>query len=73
MLHNLIFSNPTPKGDELIQITWEPVTKTRINFLDICIDKLTPGQDPDRERFELWMNIVDSVYNNNIKKVQSNL
>lgn len=49
--------NPNPLPDDLISVTWDPVEKGKINFLDIGED-LATGTNPESERMAFW----DDIY-----------
>nr|XP_022909380.1 esterase B1-like [Onthophagus taurus] len=48
--------NPNGNGDEIINVEWKPVTKDKINFMELDFD-LKSGVYPDKERMELWNEI----------------
>lgn len=56
------YSNPTPtKCDAVLEgVTWAPVTKDKMAFMEIG-DKLQCGTDPDKERMKLWDDIAKIV------------
>jgi len=51
--------NPTPGPDSLLGVTWSPVTKTGLNYLNI--DKeLTMHKDPMKKNMDFWDKILVS-------------
>nr|CAH64510.1 putative esterase [Tribolium castaneum] len=58
--------NPNPSEENpLINVTWKPVTRNEMNFLDIGT-KLTTGVDPDSERMAFWQRILKINPNNKL-------
>ncbi|NP_001034534.1 putative esterase [Tribolium castaneum] len=56
--------NPTEENP-LINVTWKPVTRNEMNFLDIGT-KLTTGVDPDSDRMAFWQRILKINPNNKL-------
>lgn len=50
------YGNPTPK-DEDLKVTWKPVEKSTVNFLDIGAE-LVPDVNPEGERMQFWKNEI---------------
>jgi hypothetical protein len=49
----MFYRNPTPVDDKLLGVTWNPVTKTELNYLNI--DKeLTMQKDFMKENMDFW-------------------
>jgi hypothetical protein len=58
LLH--IFRNPTPEPDPSLGVTWIPVTKTELNYLNI--DKeLTMQKDLAKDRVAFWEELQSSL------------
>jgi hypothetical protein len=54
------FRNPTPDIDPLLGVTWTPVTKTELNYLNI--DKeLTMQKDLAKDRVAFWEELESSL------------
>jgi hypothetical protein len=54
-----LYSNPTPVADKSLGVSWSPVTKTELNYLNI--DKeLTMHKDLMKENMAFWDNILAS-------------
>lgn len=56
------YGNPTPMNDvELSNIRWKPITKQKLNYLNID-QNLSVGvkDDPETERMKFWDSLYDS-------------
>lgn len=51
--------NPTPEPDSLLEVTWSPVTKTELNYLNIDRE-LTMHKDLMKENMDFWDKILAS-------------
>jgi hypothetical protein len=55
-----IFRNPTPETDPLLGISWTPVTKTELHYLNI--DKgLTMQKDLAKDRVAFWEELQSTL------------
>ncbi|XP_050665005.1 juvenile hormone esterase-like isoform X3 [Leptidea sinapis] len=45
--------NPTPEENHYVNITWQPVTKDNLYYLNIS-NELSLGTCPDKEKMEFW-------------------
>jgi carboxylesterase type B len=52
--------NPTPQPDSFLGVTWSPVTKTELNYLNIE-KKLTMHRDLMKENMDFWDKILVSL------------
>nr|XP_022909162.1 juvenile hormone esterase-like [Onthophagus taurus] len=53
--------NPNPtKPNDLINVTWKPISNGALNFIDIGSD-LSGGINPDGNRMDFWKEIYNSV------------
>ncbi|XP_048004028.1 juvenile hormone esterase-like isoform X2 [Leguminivora glycinivorella] len=54
--------NPTPDENHYITVTWHPVTKDNLYYLNLS-NELSLNTNPDKERMALW----DELYNRHFK------
>jgi hypothetical protein len=58
LLH--VFRNPTPEPDPSLGVTWTPVTKTDLNYLNIDRN-LTMQKDLAKDRVAFWEELQSSL------------
>jgi hypothetical protein len=59
LLAHFSYRNPTPEPDSLLGVTWSPVTKTELHYLNI--DKeLTMHKDLMKENMDFWDKVLAS-------------
>jgi hypothetical protein len=57
---HIFFRNPTPEPDPSLGVTWIPVTKTELNYLNI--DKeLSMQKDLAKDRVAFWEELESSL------------
>ena len=53
------FNDPNSyENNSVIDVNWNPVTKSDVNFLDIG-KKLTVGSNPEANRMVFWKNVLN--------------
>lgn len=73
----LHFSNPTPEESDHINITWLPVTKDSVYYLNLG-EQLSLKTNPDNEKMTFWENLYQKYYKiwdqpqNNVYQPQDN-
>jgi hypothetical protein len=52
--------NPTPEVTSLLDVSWQPVTANKTNYLDIDTE-LTMHEHYEQERMALWESVYSST------------
>ncbi|CAH0712840.1 unnamed protein product, partial [Brenthis ino] len=53
--------NPTPDENHYLTVTWLPITKDNLYYLNIS-NELSLGTNPDKEKMELWEDVYSKYF-----------